>query len=68
MTVWSEEVLKQLVDEGHFVIIFDNRDTGLSSKMEESGAPDVAGTMGALMRGEKIKVPYIPTTIWAMMP
>jgi pimeloyl-ACP methyl ester carboxylesterase len=58
LTGWSEEVLKQLVDEGHFVIIFDNRDTGLSSKMEEAGVPDVAGTLSALMRGEKIKVPY----------
>ncbi|MBI4764288.1 MAG: alpha/beta hydrolase [Deltaproteobacteria bacterium] len=55
---WSEEVLNQFVDEGHFVIIFDNRDTGLSSKMEETGIPDVPGTLSALMRGEKVKVPY----------
>ena len=34
---WSDEVLKQLVDKGHFVIIFDNRDMGLSSKIEEAG-------------------------------
>jgi pimeloyl-ACP methyl ester carboxylesterase len=55
---WSEEVLKQLVDEGHFVIIFDHRDTGLSSKMEEAGVPDIPGMLSALMKGEKIKVPY----------
>ena len=58
MIDWSEEVLKQFVDDGHFVIIFDNRDTGLSSKIEEAGAPNVPGAMSALMRGEKIKVPY----------
>jgi pimeloyl-ACP methyl ester carboxylesterase len=58
LTSWSEEVLNQLVDEGHFVIIFDNRDTGLSSKIEEAGVPDVPGTLAALMQGEKIKVPY----------
>jgi len=58
LTAWSEEVLNQLVDEGHFVIVFDNRDTGLSSKIEEAGVPDVAGTLSALMRGERIKVPY----------
>lgn len=58
LIAWSEEVLKELVDDGHFVIIFDNRDTGLSSKMEETGVPDVAGTLGALMKGEKVKVPY----------
>jgi pimeloyl-ACP methyl ester carboxylesterase len=39
---WSEEILKQLVDEGHFVIVFDNWDMGLSNKMKE----------------EEIKVPY----------
>jgi pimeloyl-ACP methyl ester carboxylesterase len=55
---WSEEILKQLVDEGHFVVIFDNRDTGLSSKMSESGPPDLIGAIGALMKGEKPKVPY----------
>lgn len=44
LTEWSEEVLKQLADEGHFVIVYDNRDTGLSSKIEEGG--------------EKFKVPY----------
>jgi pimeloyl-ACP methyl ester carboxylesterase len=55
---WSEEVLSQLVDEGHYVIVFDNRDTGLSSKIEEAGPPDIPGTMAALMRGEKVQVPY----------
>jgi pimeloyl-ACP methyl ester carboxylesterase len=58
MIHWSEEVVNQLVDEGHYVIIFDNRDTGLSSKMEEAGAPDIPGTIAALMKGEKIQVPY----------
>ena len=55
---WSEEILKQLVDEGHFVVIFDNRDTGLSGKMSEAGSPDFRGVMSALAKGEKPKVPY----------
>ncbi len=58
LTGWSQEVLRQLVDEGHRVIIFDNRDTGLSSKLEEAGAPDVSGMLKALSRGEEISVPY----------
>ena len=58
LTGWSEEVLQQLADEGHRVIIFDNRDTGLSSKMEEAGAPDISGVLKALSRGEEIGVPY----------
>ena len=58
LTGWSDEVLKQLVDEGHFVIIFDNRDMGLSSKIEEAGVPDTREMMKALSRGETITVPY----------
>jgi pimeloyl-ACP methyl ester carboxylesterase len=58
MIHWSEEVVNQLVDEGHYVIVFDNRDTGLSSKIKEAGVPDIPGTMAALMSGEKIQVPY----------
>ena len=58
LSSWSEEILHQLVEEGHFVIIFDNRDTGLSSKTEEAGVPDIVGVISALMKGEKIKVPY----------
>ena len=55
---WSEEILKQLVDEGHFVVIFDNRDTGLSSKMNEAGSSDFIGVMSASSKGEKPEVPY----------
>jgi len=55
---WSEEILEQLVEEGHFVVIFDNRDTGFSSKMSEAGPPDLMGAMDALMKGEKPQVPY----------
>ena len=58
MIGWSEEVCNQFVDGGHYVIRFDNRDTGLSTKFEDAGAPDVAEAMSAVMRGEKIEVPY----------
>jgi pimeloyl-ACP methyl ester carboxylesterase len=34
MTVWPETLLQLLVDRGYRVIRFDNRDIGLSSKME----------------------------------
>jgi pimeloyl-ACP methyl ester carboxylesterase len=58
LSSWSEEILHQLVNEGHFVIIFDNRDTGLSSKIEGAGVPDIIGAISALTKGEKFKVPY----------
>lgn len=58
MIGWSEEVINQLVDEGHFVIVIDNWETGLSKKIEEAGVTDVSGTLNALMGGENIRVPY----------
>ena len=34
MMFWSDTFLKQFIDAGFFVIRFDNRDTGLSTKIE----------------------------------
>lgn len=39
MLFWSDELLKQFIDAGFFVIRFDNRDTGLSSKIRIEGLP-----------------------------
>eukprot|EP00760_Papus_ankaliazontas_P032904 PhM_4_TR6074/c1_g1_i2/m.2707 len=41
MTVWTPEWCDGLVKQGFFVIRFDNRDTGLSSKMDHMGAPSL---------------------------
>ena len=51
---WDDELCEQLAQRGHYVIRFDNRDVGLSTKLEEAGVPDI----GALMRGEAIHPPY----------
>ena len=40
MIAWDEEFIQLLVDRGFFVIRFDNRDVGLSTKCEEAGTPD----------------------------
>ena len=58
MIFWDEEFCGQLSERGHYVIRFDNRDVGLSSKFEEAGVPDVIEAIGAMMRGEPIKTPY----------
>ena len=42
---------------GFFVIRFDNRDVGLSTKFDEV-EPDVAGVSGALASGARPEVPY----------
>ena len=41
MISWDEEFCVQLAGRGFHVIRFDNRDSGLSTKMEEAGPPDV---------------------------
>jgi proline iminopeptidase len=38
---WSDAFCKGLIDEGFRVIRFDNRDSGLSSKMEQFGKPNL---------------------------
>jgi len=55
---WDDEICKQLADSGLYVILFDNRDVGLSSKMEEAGIPDIMKAIETLMAGGKIKPPY----------
>ncbi|GAH36900.1 unnamed protein product [marine sediment metagenome] len=41
-----------------FVIRFDNRDIGLSTKFEDTGLPDFLEINAAYSRGETPKVPY----------
>lgn len=45
MIAWPEEFCKELADAGFFVIRYDNRDVGLSSKIEDGPAPDLAAAM-----------------------
>jgi len=58
MIHWDDDLLKDLAERGHYVIRFDNRDVGLSTKFEEAGVPDLMETFGKIMRGEEIRPPY----------
>ena len=58
LIAWDEKLCQQLAQQGHYVIRFDNRDAGLSSKMEKAGVPDIMQTIEALMKGETIDLPY----------
>lgn len=58
MVLWPEELCRALADAGHYVIRFDNRDVGLSSRVEHRGRPRVARTALAAMFGIRLKVPY----------
>jgi pimeloyl-ACP methyl ester carboxylesterase len=60
MILWDEEFCRQLVEKGHYVIRYDNRDIGLTSKFfEKSGGPKILEMLVALQRGEEVSnVPY----------
>jgi pimeloyl-ACP methyl ester carboxylesterase len=55
---WPEVFCQELADRGHYVIRFDNRDTGLSSKIDEAGVPDIMEIIAATLKGSEITVPY----------
>jgi pimeloyl-ACP methyl ester carboxylesterase len=55
---WDDALCKNLAGRGNYVIRFDNRDAGLSTKFEEAGVPNLAEIIGKIMQGEKVKPPY----------
>ncbi|HUT81223.1 MAG TPA: alpha/beta hydrolase [Candidatus Bathyarchaeia archaeon] len=58
MYAWSDEMCNDLANNGFFVIRFDNRDVGLSTKFGHAGIPDFAEINATYARGEKPEVPY----------
>jgi pimeloyl-ACP methyl ester carboxylesterase len=58
MVLWEEAFCEQLAERGHRVIRYDNRDVGLSSKLDAAGMPDVMAAMGASMARRPVSAPY----------
>lgn len=58
MIAWQDELCETLVNRGFYVIRFDNRDVGLSTKFEEAGMPNLLELFAKIERGESIQVPY----------
>jgi len=58
LLAWSDEICENLAKVGFFVIRFDNRDVGLSTKFEDAGIPDMMEISAAYHRGEKPHLPY----------
>src|SRR3989442_709126 len=59
MILWDDEFCAALAARGHRVIRFDNRDVGLSTKLDAAGMPDAAAAMQAALLGEPIAAPYL---------
>ena len=58
LLAWSDEMCENLAKSGFYVIRFDNRDVGLSTKFEDGGIPDMTKIGAAYSHGEIPEVPY----------
>jgi len=58
MIGWDERFCEKLASQGYWVIRFDNRDVGLSTKLDEAGVPDIPAMLQVLMTGETRESPY----------
>jgi pimeloyl-ACP methyl ester carboxylesterase len=55
---WDENLCRDLAARGHYVIRYDNRDTGLSTRFDAAGEPDIMAALGKIMGGDKSIAPY----------
>jgi pimeloyl-ACP methyl ester carboxylesterase len=59
LTRWPSVFVDKLAAKGLRVIRYDNRDVGLSSKLDAAGLPDFPALFKALGEGRKPDVPYL---------
>jgi pimeloyl-ACP methyl ester carboxylesterase len=55
---WDEAFCRLLAGLGRYVIRFDNRDVGLSTKLDDLHAPDAHQSVLARLEGRSISAPY----------
>ena len=55
---WPENLLQLLAGMGFYVVIFDNRDVGLSTKFDDAGTPDIKALLAKAKAGGEITVAY----------
>jgi pimeloyl-ACP methyl ester carboxylesterase len=58
MLLWDEAFCERLAEHGHYVVRFDNRDVGLSTKFDAAGVPDVIALIRGMAAGEPASAPY----------
>jgi pimeloyl-ACP methyl ester carboxylesterase len=61
MLLWYEEFCELLADRGHYVVRFDNRDIGLSTKLDAAGTPNIPLLFAKSQLGFKVTTPYTLT-------
>jgi pimeloyl-ACP methyl ester carboxylesterase len=58
MLLWDDGFCEALAERGHFVVRFDNRDVGLSTKLDAAGVPNVLELMQRVAGGQPASAPY----------
>jgi pimeloyl-ACP methyl ester carboxylesterase len=58
LTAWPVELIEELVKRGYRVVIYDNRDVGLSTKFDQAGVPDAKAVVEARIAGKPSPLPY----------
>ena len=58
MIQWDPALCAQIAEAGHFLVIFDNRDVGLSTHFPDSPPPSIAQILEARQGGKLPDVPY----------
>lgn len=58
LTTWPPELVQALVKQGYRVIIYDHRDSGLSTKFDSAGKPDFAAILKAVEAGQPAPLAY----------
>lgn len=58
MIAWPDNFCRGLADRGFRVVRFDNRDVGLSTKMEAARPVQISAALGRAMTGQPVDAPY----------
>ncbi len=59
LLAWDDDFVLGLARRGHFVIRYDNRDVGLSTRLEGRTAPSLPELLAKSAAGETVAVPYL---------
>lgn len=59
MTSWDDVLCAQLAEAGFWVVRFDNRDVGRSTKMEQAQMPSAWQMLGATFFNWSLRAPYL---------
>jgi pimeloyl-ACP methyl ester carboxylesterase len=71
MIGWPDKFCRMLAESGRYVIRFDNRDVGYSTKLESLGVPDLERLTRSVRSGASVSVPYrledMAADTWALL-